>query len=604
MRYSYAYDVKNPSTGDHKHHWENRDGDAVQGEYGLIDPDGYMRTVQYTSHPHRGFQATVKRQHISAKQQHITTESIPSTRLYDNVRYALTVTHGPGHSQVESASSTELFKTQRPPEIQERLGHSTIPNSLLNSVKTHEKQIVKKNVPETQFSTTTYCNESPELCAKPVNVPLDKNMHIIQDDWKQLYIIPQQQTQYYNHPNNYGAQFINANLNNYRQVYNSPENIVQNTDTVLSNDNNSENQKRVEYTLSLVHSQPHIQTQLQQVHGYQNDIRDIPVSSALAEINSRNGNANVQDDKKLQYALSLINKQPHIKSQLEQIHGPQSISAHNIVPSYKDYSYGQSMLSSNPQRNIPVPDGTRVRLHNNEQSNKDRTVLSQQTKLPLIFVNIQGKYGLPFYPTTKELTIPPENEAKFGYEGIPVADGPRLEISFPSGATSETIYNAGDPTADREQEELVRQLNETCVYFRFNETIEGTEDGTKDNIFNAGDYTAQREEEELIRSTNVTCLNFTADASTNFASGFTLAQYCSQCLQNDTDTDEYNANVSDNNYQLTKNSQINDNAYVQNEENRYRTETQQLEAARVIYPNYGYLNDAGQNVDLAQLYIY
>ncbi|GLV40984.1 Cuticular protein 76Bd [Carabus blaptoides fortunei] len=44
IRYSYAYDVKDPSTGDHKHHWENRDGDAVQGEYGLIDPDGYMRT--------------------------------------------------------------------------------------------------------------------------------------------------------------------------------------------------------------------------------------------------------------------------------------------------------------------------------------------------------------------------------------------------------------------------------------------------------------------------------------------------------------------------------------------------------------------------------
>lgn len=109
--------------------------------------------------------------------------------------------------------------------------------------------------------------------------------------------------------------------------------------------------------------------------------------------------------------------------------------------------------------------------------------------------------------------------------------------NVPSGTDNDFIYNAGDYTAPREPEVLVRQLNATCAYFRFNQTNDFEERDQDPHIWNSGDYTALRAEEELIRSVNITCDNFTKDALNNFTSGISLRQYCSQCLYGNVDRD-------------------------------------------------------------------
>ncbi|XP_063241834.1 cuticle protein 19-like [Bacillus rossius redtenbacheri] len=60
-QYRFDYAVHDPHTGDVKSQWESRDGDVVKGGYSLVEPDGTLRTVEYTSDKHSGFNAVVKR---------------------------------------------------------------------------------------------------------------------------------------------------------------------------------------------------------------------------------------------------------------------------------------------------------------------------------------------------------------------------------------------------------------------------------------------------------------------------------------------------------------------------------------------------------------
>ncbi|CAG4941781.1 unnamed protein product [Parnassius apollo] len=66
-KYDYTYSVADPHTGDHKSQHEIRDGDAVHGSYSLLQPDGSVRTVDYTANDHTGFNAVV---HNSAPAVH------------------------------------------------------------------------------------------------------------------------------------------------------------------------------------------------------------------------------------------------------------------------------------------------------------------------------------------------------------------------------------------------------------------------------------------------------------------------------------------------------------------------------------------------------
>ncbi|CAL8137497.1 unnamed protein product [Orchesella dallaii] len=61
-QYNYGYSVSDALTGDSKTATETRDGDVVQGQYSLVEPDGSIRTVTYTADPINGFNAVVDRQ--------------------------------------------------------------------------------------------------------------------------------------------------------------------------------------------------------------------------------------------------------------------------------------------------------------------------------------------------------------------------------------------------------------------------------------------------------------------------------------------------------------------------------------------------------------
>jgi len=61
-QYNYGYSVQDGLTGDQKSHSESRDGDVVQGQYSLVEPDGAVRTVTYTADAFNGFNAVVSRQ--------------------------------------------------------------------------------------------------------------------------------------------------------------------------------------------------------------------------------------------------------------------------------------------------------------------------------------------------------------------------------------------------------------------------------------------------------------------------------------------------------------------------------------------------------------
>ncbi|KPJ01530.1 Cuticle protein 7 [Papilio xuthus] len=67
--YHYAYGVDDPHTGNQQNHKEQREGDVVNGEYSLVEPDGSLRIVRYTADPKNGFQATVHKQPAAQAQQ-------------------------------------------------------------------------------------------------------------------------------------------------------------------------------------------------------------------------------------------------------------------------------------------------------------------------------------------------------------------------------------------------------------------------------------------------------------------------------------------------------------------------------------------------------
>ncbi|CAG9838988.1 unnamed protein product [Diabrotica balteata] len=86
--YSFSYGVKDYHTGDIKHQWEKKDGNKITGHYSLVEPDGSIRTVEYSADEHSGFNAVVK---------HTGSFKHPITHI---------------HSKVEPSSHNELILHQ------------------------------------------------------------------------------------------------------------------------------------------------------------------------------------------------------------------------------------------------------------------------------------------------------------------------------------------------------------------------------------------------------------------------------------------------------------------------------------------------------------
>lgn len=79
-QYKYDYAVHDPETHDIKSQWEHRDGDLVKGAYSLLEPDGSMRLVEYTSDKDGGFNAVVSRQEGSGNSR--SSPSFPNNEYY------------------------------------------------------------------------------------------------------------------------------------------------------------------------------------------------------------------------------------------------------------------------------------------------------------------------------------------------------------------------------------------------------------------------------------------------------------------------------------------------------------------------------------------
>ena len=89
-QYSYAYDIQDALTGDAKSQQESRSGDVVQGSYSLVEPDGTVRTVEYTADPVNGFNAVV----------HKTPLAAPVAKVAAPVAYAAPAYAAPAFAKV------------------------------------------------------------------------------------------------------------------------------------------------------------------------------------------------------------------------------------------------------------------------------------------------------------------------------------------------------------------------------------------------------------------------------------------------------------------------------------------------------------------------
>ncbi|EFA07310.1 Pupal cuticle protein Edg-84A-like Protein [Tribolium castaneum] len=73
-KYTFKYGVSDYHTGDIKSQQESRDGDVVKGQYSVVEPDGSVRTVEYTADKHSGFNAVVHKTAPQHQQQHYQEE--------------------------------------------------------------------------------------------------------------------------------------------------------------------------------------------------------------------------------------------------------------------------------------------------------------------------------------------------------------------------------------------------------------------------------------------------------------------------------------------------------------------------------------------------
>ncbi|XP_059218223.1 larval cuticle protein A3A-like isoform X1 [Stomoxys calcitrans] len=91
-QYKFSYGVEDKLTGDSKSQAEERDGEAVRGEYSLIDADGYKRTVHYTADDVNGFNAVVQREplvkSVAVAPAHYAAPAVVKTTVAPVAHYA------------------------------------------------------------------------------------------------------------------------------------------------------------------------------------------------------------------------------------------------------------------------------------------------------------------------------------------------------------------------------------------------------------------------------------------------------------------------------------------------------------------------------------
>ncbi|XP_012159094.1 ras-interacting protein RIP3 [Ceratitis capitata] len=109
-QYSFAYDVRDTLTGDEKQQEEKRDGDLVQGQYSLVEPDGTRRVVEYTADDINGFNAVVSKQLVDERSRASASASATASSSRYNSYEALQSqiqTQAIAEAQAQAASYAE-----------------------------------------------------------------------------------------------------------------------------------------------------------------------------------------------------------------------------------------------------------------------------------------------------------------------------------------------------------------------------------------------------------------------------------------------------------------------------------------------------------------
>lgn len=86
-----------------KNQWEEREGDNVKGQYSLVEPDGSVRTVEYTSDEKNGFNAVIKKSEFVkvGHPHHITHGPVQEFKLKESIQTA-------GHKSLDSGEGNDV----------------------------------------------------------------------------------------------------------------------------------------------------------------------------------------------------------------------------------------------------------------------------------------------------------------------------------------------------------------------------------------------------------------------------------------------------------------------------------------------------------------
>lgn len=111
--YDVAYSVSDVTTGDIKTHQETRRGDEVQGQYTILDSDGFQRKVNYRANDRDGFDAEVSREPVIGFEFRYPAQNNNNFQIFANDFDAEHQFNGfnKAHSQTHQAIQPKAFAT-------------------------------------------------------------------------------------------------------------------------------------------------------------------------------------------------------------------------------------------------------------------------------------------------------------------------------------------------------------------------------------------------------------------------------------------------------------------------------------------------------------
>nr|CAI5833970.1 unnamed protein product [Callosobruchus analis] len=171
--YSFSYGVKDLHTGDIKHQWEKKHGDTVTGHYSVVEPDGSVRTVEYSADDKTGFNAVVKHtgpsQHL-AFPKHATShkevvlkasehqEEIPQYLSGEQYQYSFP----------ENSEEVQNEYVKEEEEETEKQNYYYAPQE--ESVEESQRSSIKSKY------TNYVKNQEADNNKKPIHLPVDLNL--------------------------------------------------------------------------------------------------------------------------------------------------------------------------------------------------------------------------------------------------------------------------------------------------------------------------------------------------------------------------------------------------------------------------------------------